>query len=407
MIRILLQVSEKGDTVMKNKKPILFLGDVTFRRFKPHLDQYNIPSVLISYKYGNEYKLADKSYFFLEELSPEKIINIAKENQVQAVISRISPAVEETLVRDAIIKELIENELQIPVITHPIRAASITVDKGYTKHFLNAHNIPTPNGVVITGVDQLKEIARNFRFPCVLKHPTLANSQGVQLVRNFDELLPQYYKLGSQRVVLEEYIDGDEIGIEVIGQGSDFQVFPPSFLGTTSFECNPQKGIRVCPYIKETNIQQNIKNMALLIAKKLNICGLIEIDMIIRDNVVYVIDINARPGGVSGLSQASTSIDPYKELIDMALGKWKRKDITHRRFGMDLPINKINSLSIQKKLASSNLFIDLRSYISHDILTLSFRTKEELTFTLESLQIDSNYISYVLNYTEDLLKKLK
>lgn len=362
---------------------ILFLGDVTFRKFKPYLEKYNIESVLVSYEYGEEKFLADKNYSYLEEASPQEILLIAERENVTSVISRVTPAVEETLVRDAMVKELIEKELKIPVITHPIKSASITVDKGYTRHFLHANNIPIPTGFVITGEEQLIEKMKGFAYPCVIKNPISSNAEEVYLINNLTELKEKYYKIQSKRVVVEEFIQGIELGVEILGMDGKYKVFPPAFLGQTDLNLNPQNRFRYSPYDLQ-KYEAKFNSLVLKIAKILDICGIIEIDIIFDGEKFYIIDINGRTGGVSSLNQASNDINPYEEIIKMAISDWYPPDTTKNFIGIDTVL-KDGDLDIINSSEYGEL-IDIRGYYDKKITTLRFNSIAEVKKMMRDLE---------------------
>lgn len=368
----------------ESEQPILVIGDVTFRRFAPYFRKHNIPSLLLSYRYGTEAHLADETHYYNEEMPPDAIIDLALKRGVRGVISRISPAIESTIVRDGLVKEVLEQH-GIPVIAHSARTAAITADKGYTRHFLAAHGLPFPHGHVTVGLQQLLEVAAEFPFPCVIKAPGLANSDGVKFVARYEDLEQAFHQLGSQRVILEEFVSGEEVGIEVIGRDGDYQVFPPAWLGHTNPDCNPQRGIRIAPYPHSEETAEQIRTVALNTARALGLSGLLEIDMVIRDGRPMVVDLNGRPGGISGLSYAASGIDPYAELFDMALGTWQAKPIQAQSIGIDLPIDSSYSTNVAVNLSKNPAWIDLRGYSTHDILTLSVSNKGQLELILRQI----------------------
>ncbi|WP_270578777.1 ATP-grasp domain-containing protein [Caldifermentibacillus hisashii] len=107
--------------------------------------------------------------------------------------------------------------------------------------------------------------------------------------------------MNNQAYYLEPFIQGIEMSAQVIKFREKLIVCPPVYKGSTSMEMiHPLKKLRIFPNPWNTDINPEVFNLASEIAKKLNIEGVIDIDLIVSNfNKIYVSEINSRLSGVS------------------------------------------------------------------------------------------------------------
>jgi phosphoribosylamine---glycine ligase len=110
----------------------------------------------------------------------------------------------------------------------PTRAAAmLESSKGFTKRFLQRHNIPTANYAVCTTAEELEKAVEIFHPPIVVKADGLAAGKGVlicQSRRNAIEAAQGLFTgslLGEpeSQVVIEEFLEGEEISFLCLSDG--------------------------------------------------------------------------------------------------------------------------------------------------------------------------------------------
>ncbi len=145
--------------------------------------------------------------------------------------------------REGIIPILLETN-SIPYIGSDAYSLSLSLNKYHTKLLAKAFNIPTPNAELIYLYDDEKEIKRKLtklKFPVVVKPNYEGSSMGLFLANTIEEclsLIGQDQKDYRQEILCEEYIDGMEITVPVIGNGIDTKA-----LGVVEFYRNSGKPI--------------------------------------------------------------------------------------------------------------------------------------------------------------------
>ena len=101
---------------------------------------------------------------------------------------------------------------------------AINLHKHHTKALVNSLGIKVPKGIFFNKLDEnvLSDV-KKIGFPVVLKPNYGGGSMGVCLIQNIDEFIEKSTELFSKYgpdLVAEEYIDGCEISVPIIGNGN-------------------------------------------------------------------------------------------------------------------------------------------------------------------------------------------
>ncbi len=107
-------------------------------------------------------------------------------------------------------------------------AAALEGSKSFTKDFLKRHNIPTADYQVFTDLDSARDYIRQKGAPIVIKADGLAAGKGVIVAGTIDEayravdsmLVANKYGDAGHRVVIEEYLQGEEASFIVMCDGT-------------------------------------------------------------------------------------------------------------------------------------------------------------------------------------------
>jgi D-alanine-D-alanine ligase len=137
---------------------------------------------------------------------------------------------------------------KLPYTGSPALVLGLTQDKETTKRLLSAQGISTPPYLVISPGDKIESGA--LRFPLIIKPAREDGSLGIDnkaFVINFKEMKRQIqviHRLYSQPALVEEYIEGRELNVSIIGNEA-LQVLPISEI---DFSKLPQGLPRICSY---------------------------------------------------------------------------------------------------------------------------------------------------------------
>ncbi len=131
-------------------------------------------------------------------------------------------------------------------------AIALCRDKGRLAECLKRAGVPAPETVILTRPEDLAEVGKRLTFPVVVKPAMGSGSIGVRLCKDLDSLRASVAALfgkkenerglaASPNVLVQEYLDGPEFSVEVIGTGRGLEVLaitrkhlgsPPHFVET-------------------------------------------------------------------------------------------------------------------------------------------------------------------------------
>ena len=119
------------------------------------------------------------------------------------------------------------NELGLPCFGPSAAAAQLEGSKAFTKDFLARHNIPTAAYQNFTDLDEALAYIREQGAPIVIKADGLAAGKGVIVAHTLEEaeqaatdmLAGNAFGDAGARIVVEEFLDGEEASFIVITDG--------------------------------------------------------------------------------------------------------------------------------------------------------------------------------------------
>ncbi len=119
----------------------------------------------------------------------------------------------------------------------PTRAAAmLETSKGFAKQFMQRHNIPTGNFAVCSNTVEVDKAIEFFHAPIVVKADGLAAGKGVIICTSRHTALEAAQGLftgallgeAAQQVVLEEFLEGDEISFLCLSDGTHVTPLVPA-----------------------------------------------------------------------------------------------------------------------------------------------------------------------------------
>lgn len=172
-------------------------------------------------------------------------------------------------------------------------------NKYLSKNILK-NEILVPFGYVIENEADLDNLDIKS-YPCIVKFNSEGSSLGMNsksVVNNYDELKEQVNRLFKQysnkNVLIEEFIDGKDISmiyVEGIGALGPCEVNCNSIF--YDYEMKSDKDDTVIIKTMDGNYDE-LKNIVMMIAKKLDIKGYAKLDFRIKENKYYLIEVNSQ-----------------------------------------------------------------------------------------------------------------
>ncbi len=211
------------------------------------------------------------------------------------------------------------NLLKIPFTGSDETTLCISLDKALTKRLLSTYKIKTPKYRVVTGVNTAA--CRGLKFPLIVKPNAEGSSKGISdiaVAENKEQLqnvLRINFAAYGGSMLVEEYIDGREFTVGLVGNGSELKVFPPMEIAYRKkersaqiYSFNVKKNYKeyidyFCPAPIDKEIEAKIMNTAKRIFEILECRDFARIDFRMSSGgEIYFIEINPLPGLAPGYS---------------------------------------------------------------------------------------------------------
>ncbi|MCX6151496.1 MAG: ATP-grasp domain-containing protein [Ignavibacteriales bacterium] len=216
------------------------------------------------------------------------------------------------------------------------------LDKSRTKQILKSFDIKVPNYYVAALGEKLASEKFQLKFPVILKLLKEDASIGISefsVVNSLDETnnrLKFLFKTYKQDVLIEEYINGRELNVAILGEETlpiseiDFTGLPKDFPKIVTYEgkwspksvyfkfTNP-----ICPAIIDDDLKNKIEATAKKVFQVMNCRDYARVDMrISKSGVPYVIEVNPNPdlSSDAGFARAAAATGiSYPELLKTVL----------------------------------------------------------------------------------------
>lgn len=231
----------------------------------------------------------------------------------------------------------------------PLSVAKKARNKFLFREFCQLHHLPFPQYKLVKKLDDLKQAMQTFNFPMVIKPVYGSSSAYVVKVENEEELLNTYNYIKNnlsgnvesaladgQDILVEEYIDGDEVDIDILVQNGKLKFYSISDNYKTNEPFFIETGFSIPSSLPLKN-QADLKNQAEEILEKMGVYnGVIQFEAKSTRQGPVPIEVNLRMGGdeVYSFMKGAWGVDMVEQAVKIALGIFIKidKPQTPRRY---------------------------------------------------------------------------
>ncbi|HBT39384.1 MAG: D-alanine--D-alanine ligase [Thermotoga sp. 50_1627] len=197
--------------------------------------------------------------------------------------------------------------LKIPYTGSSPLAHALCTDKILTKIVLQHHGIPTPRFFVVP----IGEEPDSLDFsPAIVKPPRQGSAKGIHadsVVENVEALKRAVRRVHEQfrePALVEEFIEGKELSVGIVAEEVlpileiDFSTLPDGLERFYSYRVKHYYGEQtcyICPARIDENLRRKIEHYARMAFKALNLRNYTRMDLRVRGDEVYFLDVNSLP----------------------------------------------------------------------------------------------------------------
>jgi biotin carboxylase len=161
--------------------------------------------------------------------------------------------------------------------------------------------VSQPKFSITSDLNETEKACDYIGYPCVVKAADSSGSRGVTIVKNRSEIAKAYKDAKEvsriREILVEEFINGYEIGAQAFSRKGQQTIV---FLHNDTFQvenCLVPTGHSMPIKTLDKNIQPIVQKEIINALLALNITtGPANVDLIIKDNKAYIIEIGARAG---------------------------------------------------------------------------------------------------------------
>ena len=275
---------------------------------------------------STDYDVSNRLYF--EPITSEKILDIIDIEKPEGVVIQFGG---QTPLKLA--DTLSENGVKI--LGTNVDAIDRSEDRERFQELVTKLNLKQPSNATAINIDEALKKAKNIGFPIVVRPSYVLGGRAMQLVNNIKELKKYLNEAvevsNSKPILLDSYLtDAIEVDVDVVSDGINIEI---GGILQHIEQAGIHSGDSACslpPYSLSKEIQSAMTNQAVDIAKELKVIGLMNIQFAVKDDEVYIIEVNPR---------ASRTV-PF---ISKAIGNSLAKVASKAMIGMSLIDQKFSS----------------------------------------------------------------
>ncbi len=196
--------------------------------------------------------------------------------------------------------------LGIPYTGSGVMASAIAMDKIYTKRIWMTHELPTPAFALARSAAEVGEAAARFGLPMAVKPSREGSTIGFTKMVSADQAQAAYEiaRRHDDDVLCEEFIDGRELTVAVIGSGAEAHALPVIEIVAPAGNYDYQnKYFRddtryVCPAELPPALAGEVAELSLRAYLAIGCEGWGRVDVMLRrtDEHPFLLEVNTSPG---------------------------------------------------------------------------------------------------------------
>ncbi len=289
------------------------------------LRQLGIESILINNNpetISTDFDTSDKLYF--EPLTFEEVLNVIEQEKPDGVIVQFGGQTSINLAERLA-------AAGVPILGTPLDGIDIAEDRERFRELLSRLGIAQPkNGTARNQPEALAEAAR-IGYPIVVRPSYVIAGRGMAIVNDEEDLktyIAEAVDVSEKRpVLIDQYIDR-AIECEIDGVGDGERLWIAGLMEHIE-RAGVHSGDASCvvpPVRLKEEVQAKLLEYSRAISKSLGIVGAINIQYVVRDDVIYVLEANPRASRTMPYLSKATGIPIVQLATRVQLGE-KLKDI--------------------------------------------------------------------------------
>jgi carbamoyl-phosphate synthase large subunit len=265
---------------------------------------------------STDYDTSDKLYF--EPLTREDVLHIVGTEKPKGLILQFGGQTPLNLAVPL-------GRAGVNILGTPADAIDRAEDRERFKQMLAKLGLRQPPNATATSVSQALKIAQEITYPVLVRPSYVLGGRAMQIVAE-DEALVNFMNWALEAspehpVLIDKFLeDAIEVDVDAISDGRTIVI---GGIMEHIEEAGIHSGDSACvlpPYSLSQEIQADIKEQTRALARELGVIGLLNIQFAVKDDEVYVLEVNPRASRTVPFVSKATGVSLAKLATKVMLG---------------------------------------------------------------------------------------
>jgi carbamoyl-phosphate synthase large subunit len=280
---------------------------------------------------STDYDTSHRLYF--EPLTAENVIEIAlREGSCGRLRGAIVQFGGQTPLKLAAVLE----QAGIPILGTPPNVIDLAEDRERFQALLHELRLKQPANGTVNTIAEAEAVAERTGYPVLLRPSYVLGGRAMQLVQDVDALrrciVEAAHVSGPSPVLIDKFLeDAVEVDVDAIADGADVYI---AGVMQQIEEAGVHSGDSACalpPFSLRPEVEVELRRQTRLMARRLGVIGLMNVQYAIQGNDIYVLEVNPRASRTVPFVAKATSVPVAKIAARIMAGE------SLARFGLSEP----------------------------------------------------------------------
>ncbi len=345
-----ISVSNKKKVIILGSGPIRIGQGIEFDYCTVHavfaLREMGIETIIINSNpetVSTDFDISDKLYF--EPITLEDVLNVCeKENKDNNLLGVMVQFGGQTAIN---LCELLQKN-NVKILGTSPEATDMAENRDNFGKILDKLEMPAAEWGTGYTYDEVRKIAKKIGYPVLVRPSYVLGGRAMEIVHNeldLKEYMKEAVKVSPDHPILVDKFLQDAVEVDVDAVCDRKDVLIGAIMEHIE-EAGVHSGDSACvipPQTLTPEVMDKIIQYTKKLAIELEICGLLNIQFAVRDNVIYTLEVNPRSSRTVPFVSKAVGVPIAKIAARVMVGE-KLKDITDTFY----PMEKINHVAVKE-----------------------------------------------------------
>ncbi len=240
---------------------------------------------------STDYDTSDQLYF--EPLNTERVLDVLQHVQPLGVVLQLGGQTPLSLVHDL-------SSFGFNILGSSVETIDLAEDRSSFSKVAAGIGFEIPESGLASDVEQAKECASRIGFPLICRPSYVLGGRRMEIIEYEDELIKYFKKYASDITAkapcfMDQFLDGAlEVDVDIV-RGQDWSLIGGviEHIEAAGVHSGDSMGV-IPPQRLKKDILLRIETSCLQLADKLNVIGHLNVQLAVKDDMVYIIEANPR-----------------------------------------------------------------------------------------------------------------